>query len=81
MNYFEQFAGDELIDYASTETRLVYMPTGEFVLYNEKTLSFHRTAQKLWEQIGSPPMWMGSFISSTATEVWAYGQLLSRSEQ
>lgn len=78
--FFEQFVGDPLIDYAPLETRLVYIPTGEYIVY-DKAQNFHKQAMQLWEQVGSPQMWLGSFTSSTAIEVWAYGQLLSRSEQ
>lgn len=80
MNYFEQFAGDELIDYAQTETRLVYMPTGEYIAFDMAD-SYYKQAQKLWEKIGSPSVMLRSFVADTAIEVWAYGQLLSRAKQ
>lgn len=79
-NYFEQFAGDPLVDHAPLEKRLVYLPTGEYILFDDAQ-SFHKQAQILWEKIGTPQMWMGSFISNTSIECWAYGQLIYESKQ
>jgi hypothetical protein len=79
VNYFEQFAGDDPLEYGTPEVRLVHVTSGQYVLYDGENI--YKDLKALYEKIGSPHLTLHDLRSDTALEYWVNGAMVKTVDQ